>query len=125
MRITPPTGARISFHADQVLRRFHTGAFALLAFPLMIFFQGCQNIPPPRLEYTLARSALESAQTVDAARHSPGFWGQGEEAYRQARIYFRDRYYDKAKESFIKARIAFEKAENSARLIRQKTGEFL
>ncbi len=109
--------------------RWHLWIFHfILLFHLLfsgLLLSGCQSIPPPRLEYTLARAAQESAQSVDAARHSPGFWGQGEEAYRQARVYFRDRYWDKAKDAFIKARLAYEKAENSARLIRQKTGEFL
>ncbi len=85
----------------------------------------CQSIPAPQLEYALARAAQEAAQAVEGSRHSPGYWGQGEEAYRQAQIFYRDRYWDKAKKYFIKARIAYERAENSARLIRQKTGEFL
>lgn len=86
---------------------------------------GCQTVPAPVEDYSLARAALDAARSVQAARHSPGYWHQAEEAYRKGRIYFEDRDYSKAKEQFVKARFAAEKAENSARLIRQKTGDVL
>ncbi|MGZ3772795.1 MAG: DUF4398 domain-containing protein [Pseudobdellovibrionaceae bacterium] len=94
----------------------------------MIFFTvivGCQTVPAPIEDYSLARAAIDAARSVQAARHSPGYWHQAEEAYRKGRIYFEDRDYAKAKEQFIRARFAAEKAENSARLIRQKTGDVL
>lgn len=86
---------------------------------------GCQTVPVPLEDYSFARAALEAARSVQAARHSPGHWHQAEEAYRKGRIYFEDRDFAKAKEQFIKAKIAAERAENSARLIRQKTGDVL
>lgn len=86
---------------------------------------GCQTVPVPLEDFSLARAALDAARSVQAARHSPGYWAQAEEAYRKGRIYFDDRDYAKAKEQFVRARIAAEKAENSARLIRQKTGDIL
>lgn len=98
------------------------------AFVLLILFTclaSCQTVPPPMDEYSLARAAVDAARSVQAARHSPGFWHQAEEAYRRARNAYRDREYDIAKTEFIKARIAAEKAENSARLIRQKSGDIL
>ena len=86
---------------------------------------GCQTVPAPIEDYSIARAAMDAARAVQAARHSPGYWHQAEEAYRKGRIYFEDRDYAKAKEQFIRARLAAERAENSARLIRQKTGEIL
>lgn len=86
---------------------------------------GCQTVPPPIEDYSLARAALEAARSVQAARHSSGYWHQAEEAYRRGRIYYQDRDYQKAKEQFVRARISAEKAENSARLIRQRTGDVL
>ena len=86
---------------------------------------GCQTVPAPIEDYSLARAALDAARTVQASRHSPGYWHQAEEAYRKGRIYFEDRDYGKAKEQFIRARAAAERAENSARLIRQRTGDVL
>ena len=86
---------------------------------------GCQTVPAPLEDYSLARAAIDAARSVQAARHSPGYWHQAEEAYRKGRIYFEDRDYQKAKEQFVRARFAAEKAENSARLIRQKTGDVL
>jgi hypothetical protein len=86
---------------------------------------GCQTVPAPVEDYSLARAALDAARAVQAPRHSSGFWHQAEEAYRKGRAFYEDRDYIKAKEQFIRARISAEKAENSARLIRQKTGDVL
>jgi hypothetical protein len=86
---------------------------------------GCQTVPAPIEDYSLARAALDAARSVQASRHSPGYWHQAEEAYRKGRIYFDDRDFGKAKEQFIRARAAAERAENSARLIRQRTGDVL
>lgn len=85
----------------------------------------CVTSPPPIDEYTLARAALESARTVEAAKYSAGNWHQAEEIYKKAEIFYRDKEYDEAKKYFIRAKIAAERAENSARLIRQKTGDVL
>ncbi|RYG31911.1 DUF4398 domain-containing protein [bacterium] len=86
---------------------------------------GCQSSPKPLEDYTLARAAIEAARSVQAPRHSPGYWHQADEAYRQGRLFFKDRDYGRAREEFIRARMAAEKAENSARLIRKKTGDVL
>ena len=86
---------------------------------------GCQTTPAPIEDYSLARAAIDAARSVQAARHSPGYWHQAEEAYRKGRIYYDARDYSKAKEQFVRARISAEKAENSARLIRQRTGDVL
>jgi hypothetical protein len=108
----------------ETLRVFLT-RFKTLAFPLIFFMSGCQTVPAPIEEYTLARAAIEAARNVQAPRHSPGYWHQADEAYRQAQDHYRDHDWSKARTEFIKARLAAEKAENSARLIRQKTGEVL
>lgn len=86
---------------------------------------GCQTVPAPMDDYSLARAALEAARSVQAPRHSPGYWHQAEEAYRKGRVYYEDRDYIKAKQQFIRARLSAERAENSARLIRQRTGDIL
>ncbi|MNT50368.1 hypothetical protein D3C72_1872850 [compost metagenome] len=86
---------------------------------------GCQTVPAPIEDYSLARAALDAARSVQAARHSPTYWHQAEEAYRKGRVYYQDRDYGKAKEQFVRSRISAERAENSARLIRQRTGDVL
>lgn len=86
---------------------------------------GCQTIPAPVEDYAMARAALDAARAVQAPRHSSGYWHQAEEAYRKGRAFYEDRDYTKSKEQFIRARVAAEKAENSARFIRQKTGDVL
>lgn len=91
----------------------------------VLFLSGCVTTPPPIEDFTLARTAIEAAKGVEAARYSPGYWHQAEESYRRAQLLFNDREYKEAQREFVKARIAAEKAENSARLIRQKNGEVL
>ncbi len=92
---------------------------------LLTVIVSCQTVPAPLEDYSLARAALEAARSVQAARHSPGYWHQAEEAYRKGRIYYDDRDFAKAKEQFVRARISAERAENSARLIHQRTGDVL
>jgi hypothetical protein len=90
-----------------------------------LVISGCESAPPPVEDYTLARAAIEAARAVESARYSPGFWHQAEESYRRAQAYFVEHEYKDAQNEFAKARVAAEKAENSARLIRQKNGEVL
>ena len=68
---------------------------------------------------------MDAARVVESARYSPGYWHQAEESYRRAQALFQDHEFAEAKLEFQKARQAAEKAENSARLIRQKNGEVL
>ncbi len=96
--------------------------FAVLFFVLLT---GCVTATPPIEEYTLADAAIKAAKSVQAVRYSPGNWHQAEEAYRQARILYNEREYDQARDLFNKARVSAEKAENSARLLRQQTGDVL
>lgn len=91
----------------------------------LLLVQGCVTTLPPKDEYTFAKAAIEAAKAVQAVRYSSGYWHQAEESYRQAKILYENRDYMEAKDLFIKARLAAEKAENSARLIRQKNGDIL
>jgi hypothetical protein len=94
----------------------------VLMFSLIV---GCATTPPPVEEFTLARAALDAARSVEASRFSPGFWHQAEDAFRKAKILYQEREFTGAKEEFLRAKLAAEKAENSTRLIRLKNGEVL
>lgn len=91
----------------------------------LIGIVGCQTAPRPLEEYTFARTAIEAAKSAEAAKHSPGFWSQAEEAYTQGQKYYADREWDNARKFFIISRKNAEKAENSARLKRAKSGDIL
>ena len=94
-------------------------------FITVISITGCATGSPPIEEYTLARSALDSARAVDSARHSSGYYHQAEELFRKAKLLYEEREFDEARQYFINARVSAERAENSARLIRFKNGEVL
>ena len=98
---------------------------ALVATGFLLVTVSCVHTPPPILEYTLADTAIKSAKAVQAVRYAPGLWHEAEEAFRQARILYAEREHEQALELFNKARILAEKAETSARLIRQRNGEIL
>jgi hypothetical protein len=89
------------------------------------FVVSCVTVPPPIEEYAIARAALEAARQVEASRYSPGFFHQAEEAYLRATVLYKEREYGEAHKEFQKAKIAAEKAENSARVIRFKNGDVL
>ena len=86
---------------------------------------GCASTPKPLLEYTLARSAIEAAQNVEAVRYAAAYWHQAGEYYRAAEIQYRKQDYQKAKENFELARNFAEKSENLARLKKFKSGDFV
>jgi hypothetical protein len=91
----------------------------------LLGLSGCASAPDPIKEYTLARAAIEAARVVEAARYSPGYWHQAVESYRRGKIYYDDHDFTEAKKEFDRARVSAERAENTARLIRQKNGEVL
>lgn len=91
-------------------------------FSLIFFLTGCTT-PVPLLDYSLARSAIESARGVEAVKYSPSHWHQASEYYRTATLLYKDGRYEEAKENFIQARAFAEKAENLTRLKRFKSGD--
>lgn len=97
--------------------------FIISVFVMLV--AGCVTAPPPNTDYAMAKAALDAARAVDSARYSPGNWHQADESYRRGESLYRDREYVEAQREFIEARIAAEKAENAARLIRMKNGEVL
>lgn len=88
-----------------------------------LFSVGCTT-KPPIIEFTIARSAVESAKNVSAARYAPALWHKAEQSYRKGEEFFREEQYKKAAEAFLKARLFAERAENIARLEKLKNGEF-
>lgn len=97
----------------------------LVFFGYLVLLSSCATNAPPLEDYVLADVALKSAKSIQAVRYAPSVWHQAEEFYRQGRILYKEREYAEAKELFIQARKAAEKAENTARITRQKNGEFL
>ncbi len=80
-----------------------------------LIFVGCTSNPPLR-EYTLARTALDSARRIEAVRVAPAFFHKAEESYRKAELQFKKEQFDEAKDQFVMARDYAEKAENAARV---------
>jgi hypothetical protein len=83
----------------------------------------CRAAPAPYDEYSLARTAIQAAQDVDAARYAAGFWNRADENYRKARSEFDDRDFLSAKRHFLLAVQFAEKAENATRLKKFQTGD--
>lgn len=112
--------------ARQSFRSSFTGALRLsLSGAVLFFATACSTIPAPVQDYALARAALEACKAVEAARYSQGYYHRGLESYARAEVLYREREYQEARELFVRARLDFEKAENSAQVQRKKSGEVL
>lgn len=85
---------------------------------------GCQTVPPPVEEYVLAKSALDSALRAGAPKWSHGHWQQAEVSFKRAEGLYTERSYAEARSEFIKSRKSAEKAENSTRFQKYKSGDF-
>ena len=110
--------APISFRFQQLVKQV-----LLLCLGVMAF--ACTTIPPPLEEYAIARSALEAARMVDAARFAGAQYHKAMDAYLRAEILYRNREYHEARDLFEAARANFERAENTANVQRKKNGETL
>jgi len=78
--------------------------------------------PAPLEDYSLAKTAVDSARNAQAGRFAPGFLGQAEERYRQGLADYEERRYKEARENFLRARLLAEKAENFTALKKAETG---
>ncbi len=89
------------------------------------FVMGCLGCasPPPILEYTLARTAVEAAREKESAKYAAGFWHRADEYYRKGEEAYKQSEYGDASKYFQKARVFAERAENSTRLKLFETGE--
>ena len=74
--------SRHHVRAGQILKN------SVCLFLVNLIFQSCVTAPPPKLQYTIAKAAIDAARTVQAVRYSPGNWHQAEEFYRQGKIFF-------------------------------------
>lgn len=82
----------------------------------------CQT-PQSGLDYVLADQAFRAAKEVDAARYSPAYFHKAEESFRKGVTLYNSQKYGEANGLFQEARSYAEKAENAARLQRQKSGD--
>lgn len=91
---------------------------------LFIFVMLCSCAGPKPLEdMVLAKVALDTAKEVGAPSAASGYWYKAEENYRKGLEALEGNYNYDAKEFFIEAKIYAEKAENSTRLKKFKSGE--
>jgi hypothetical protein len=89
---------------------------------LVFMSSGCVTSVPVE-DYTLARAAYESARDAEALRYAPALWYNAEQAYREGQRAYKERRYSDAEQNFKDARIAAEKAENTARIARHNAGD--
>ncbi|MCB0355674.1 MAG: DUF4398 domain-containing protein [Bdellovibrionales bacterium] len=94
----------------------------LSAFFILVLLSACAG-PKPAEELVLAKVALEAAKEVGAASAASGYWYRAEENYRKGQEALKSNYNYDAREFFIQAKNYAEKAENSTRLKKFKSGE--
>lgn len=101
--------------------KFAQGVFSLFLISLV---GGCA-VNPPLQEYTLARTAVQAAQSTGASKYAPALWFKAEENYRQGENAFKKGNFEVAKQYFVDAQDYSERAENKARYDKRKSGEDL
>lgn len=89
---------------------------------LLIAIGACAG-PRPLKDFTLARTAIESARRVEAGRLAPKYWNKAGLHYRNGIYYFKQNLRSKAQEQFVKSRKFAEKAENQSRIKKFQTGD--
>ena len=99
--------------------------FSFIILLAALGISGCVTMEAPLQEYTLARAAFVAAKEVDGARLASGYYHRALENYSRAEVLYNERNFEQAKELFIKSRIDFERAENSAQAQRKRSGEVL
>lgn len=103
---------------EQTLFRFRTNLILIFT----VLLAGCVGAPPNE-DYAMASVAMESAKNAGASKYATGYWNKCLTTYKQAQDGYEEKHYNEAKAFFIKARTYAEKAENSARLKRLRSGE--
>ncbi len=104
---------------ELTLSHFRNSLIAsLIGFTLL----GCVGMPPNE-DYALAYVAMEAAKGAGASKFASGYWNKCLTIYSEAEQQFEERRYTDAKILFNKARVYAERAENSARLKRLRSGE--
>lgn len=78
---------------------------------------------PPNDDYAMASIALDAAKASGAPKVASGYWNRALTAYKEGEDHFEQRNYGAAQAAFIRARQNAERAENSARLQRLRSGE--
>jgi hypothetical protein len=78
---------------------------------------------PPNDDYAMASVALDAAKASGAPKVAVGYWNRALSAFKEGEDLYEQRSYGPAQAAFIRARQNAERAENSARLQRLRSGE--
>ena len=101
-------------------KRYLWGSALILLLEVSV---GCvTRAPVPVEEYVLARTAIQHSFDAGAPKFSPGYWHEAEDYFQKAKKLLKEGYNAKARKSFYRARIMAEKAENSTRLEKFRSG---
>ena len=89
---------------------------------LSISIGGCVG-PKPLKDYVLSHQAMVHARRAEADVLANSWFSKAEDTYQQAEVAWANSEHDRAKKLFVKARRYFERAENTAKVQKFKTGD--
>lgn len=78
---------------------------------------------PPNDDYAMASIAIEAAKASGAPKVAVGYWNRALTAFKEGEDLYEQRSFGAAQAAFVRARQNAERAENSARLQRLRSGE--
>jgi hypothetical protein len=80
----------------------------LMVFALVLVVAGCSS--PPDAEQKAAKTAMDAAMSAGADKYATADFGAAKKAWDTAESQMKDKKYKEAKEGYIAAKAAFEKA---------------
>ena len=80
-----------------------------ITFMLALLLNGCAS--PPESERSAAKTAMDSAQSVFADKYAAADFSAAKQLWITAETQIREKKYQEAKQSYLDAKAAFEKAE--------------
>jgi hypothetical protein len=90
------------------MRMFKLSLFVLVAFALGMVLSACSK--PPEAEKEAARKAMDAAISAGADQYAPADLKAAKEVWDNAESQMTERKYKEAKQSYLDAKAAFEKA---------------
>ena len=94
------------------MKYFKFAVSSILVMALIMMFIGCAK--PPEAEKSAAKTAMDAAVTAGADKYAPADFKTAKTSWDASEAKMNDKKYDEAKQGYVSAKAAFEKAAGAA-----------
>jgi hypothetical protein len=96
---------------NDFMKRFRFSLFVLMMLAMAISWAGCSK--PPEAEKEAAKKAMDAAFSAGAEKYAPADTEVGKKTWEAAESQMKEKKYKEAKQAYIDAKAAFEKAASA------------